>query len=339
MVNEEIINIVLIFDKNLGEQSKVTIGSIIANTKANLNFFLYVDGHLYNSIDLTSYHKQFDHLLSDNQKATFNFKLMEDDKIKCFPNFKLSRISKASAYRLNLQELFLDGVDYCIYLDIDLIVDMDILELWEQRLTVSNVAGAIDLVCLNYKNDPEFKYQESMEDRDKYAYINSGVMIINIKSWYEQNIIEKFRQSGENLKDVIQFIDQDIINDVFREKVNYLDEKYNKLSYKFDGMPFENKLTDNYIIHFAGPGKPWLKGTCSAWSESNFSLVKYAKYVKLTKVKELYYIFNFFTGFDNKQFEYKFKKLLYTFINKNKVPKYDNKLKIINSIATIINNN
>ena len=147
------------------------------------------------------------------------------------------RYTIATFYRLFIPHILSPDIDKIIYFDSDLIVNLDIKELWEVDLGENVLA----VVPRRYQriNPPE---------SDRY-YFNAGILIINILA---------FRSEEGNLNKSIEFMsvnnpasanDQEILNYCFEKKTLHLPVKFNRLI-KWDRR---QKITtiDEKIYHYA----------------------------------------------------------------------------------------
>lgn len=175
--------------------------------------------------------------------------------------------------------LILKDVDKLLYLDGDLIVNGDISPIWDVELGDDLVAGVCDSIA-----------EWHMQKLGLKKYFNSGVMLLNLKKMRDENYSQKlidYRQNGFNC-----FMDQDTFNAVFKNRVKYLDFKYNTMYSvletksadeiaSFYGMKrrtVNELIDDSVILHFSSSKKPWkyiLPGLC----------LLYGKYVSLSPFK------------------------------------------------------
>lgn len=152
------------------------------------------------------------------------------EMIRLVPDIKIARVSIGAFYRLLIPQLLPSDISKCIYLDSDMLVNLDIEELWQTELDDKPLAAVreLDANAYNYKNfDAAQKYLLN-EGFVKYEdYFNSGVLVMNLK--YLRNA-EEFIMSGVKWRgehNQCNCFDQDIWNYLFAK--NYL-----KLPAKFD---------------------------------------------------------------------------------------------------------
>lgn len=166
--------------------------------------------------------------------------------------------------RLWIPEL-LRVFDKVLYLDADMVVRHSLHHLYAVDVTGVQLAGVRD-----FNNAQHKRYVEKQLGVDSGSYINSGVLLFNIK----QCIREKFRESCFSvLSEEVRFNcpDQDMINTACAGRIKLMDSGWNYLwHYGFldkrqppDGHAWykddlANAQKKKYIIHYSSAFKPWL---------------------------------------------------------------------------------
>ncbi|MDA0624950.1 glycosyl transferase family 8, partial [Acinetobacter baumannii] len=89
-------------------------------------------------------------------------------------------------------------------------------------------------------------YIKSIGLNSNNKYFNSGVLFINVKAWNDFQVFEKFNQLIS--KRDYKFPDQDVLNILLENKVNFIDEKFNF---------FTQEKIHPVLIHFVSSPKPW----------------------------------------------------------------------------------
>ena len=169
------------------------------------------------------------------------------------------------------------SVDRLLFLDVDMVINHDIGELYKIDLKENIIAG-VDGWKYSYLHKRRIGLDENGN------YINSGVMIIDVTKW--RDLEEKYRMSDFLLanKDII-INDQDALALYFKDKIAYIDQRWNVTSYWFEKKPrildkYLGQLDDirrnPYIIHFCEPIKPWFKECRHPYA------YLYKKYLRLT---------------------------------------------------------
>lgn len=228
------IHIVFNVDNNYKEALKATAKSILINTKEEITF--HVIG--IDSIDMEG-----------------NFKFYPNPDLSMFTKKNKKDyyyFTKAALYRLLIPVLIKE--DRAIYLDCDTIVRHDIKQLWDEEI---ELLGGV--------KDPQFNFRKKHTNTKGNYYINSGVLLFNLKNIriqmpdYTGMVIAI--QNGDY---VLELIDQDIINHVFDTKITILDSKWNVCAGLTDDADYteadyaeRDAARENpAIIHYMGKHKP-----------------------------------------------------------------------------------
>lgn len=155
----------------------------------------------------------------------------------------------SASYRLILSSL-LPNLDKILYLDSDIIVNKNIAKLYDTDISNYYLAAVED------KNSNLMKKRIKLADSQ--TFINSGMQLLNLKKFREDNL-EKL--IFKKLKESSFYTDQDVINDVCRDKILQLPLRFNLMI--SDGYPtrrneYEQALQQiPLIIHYTK--KPWLE--------------------------------------------------------------------------------
>lgn len=161
-------------------------------------------------------------------------------------------------YRLFAWKYLPKNIDKVLYLDPDIIVNKDLLNFYQLNLDTYAFAAASHVGKLvRTFNAVRLK----MNYRD--IYINSGVLLMNLKELRNLKIDEKIvYDSIKKLKKLLFLPDQDLLSKLYRTKIKEVDAcLYNfteKMSKKYS-MDWIEKHTK--IIHYCGRKKPWLKNS------------------------------------------------------------------------------
>ena len=152
-------------------------------------------------------------------------------------------------FRLFIPAMFLE-YDKGIYIDSDVIVKGDLKELYDIDLKDNLVAACRDLSIMEV---PELvNYIENAVGVKADEYINSGVLVMNLKRLREQKFEEHFLELLNSYGVDCIAPDQDYINATLNGKIHYLNEAW-------DAMPNQNNkpLNNPKIIHYNLFSKPW----------------------------------------------------------------------------------
>jgi len=140
--------------------------------------------------------------------------------------------------------------DKGIYIDSDVVLTSDIADLFDIDIGENYIGACNDLSIADVP--PLVAYTEKAVGVEKCEYINSGVLLMNLKKLREKNLEGHFL----NLLNKYHFDsiapDQDYLNAMCNGNICYLDEKW-------DTMPNDARLPleQPYLIHYNLFSKPW----------------------------------------------------------------------------------
>jgi lipopolysaccharide biosynthesis glycosyltransferase len=155
-------------------------------------------------------------------------------------------LTRGALFRLLSPELL--SVPKVIYLDCDIVVNLDIADLWAVSMGNFSLAAARD------QGIPYFSRNETLRRRImRYAseeYFNSGVLLMNLQRIREKyDLAQDACNIFERYAHVISYADQDCLNILFAKDVLFVDERFNRVLWHDSDI-------DNSILHFVGT-KPW----------------------------------------------------------------------------------
>ncbi len=165
----------------------------------------------------------------------------------------------ASCYRLLLPDL-LPAYEKVIYIDCDMVVRQDLTSLFRNTdMGDHYLAGVIEAI-LDFQ-----KARTVAAGCDPRRYINSGLLIMNLKQLRKDGIVPQFIKAlkAENL----EFPDQDVLNKVCKDRILGIPPVFNAIrtfflpQYKGTFLEFYNEEMWNEVqtqgnVHYTG-SKPW----------------------------------------------------------------------------------
>ena len=152
-------------------------------------------------------------------------------------------------YRLFIPAMF-PQYDKGIYIDSDVVLNGDIAELFDTDIKDNYIGACTDM---SIQEVPELvDYIENAVGVDRKKYINSGVLLLNLKKLREVELDSHFLRLLNTYHFDCVAPDQDYINALCNGKIYYLGEEW-------DAMPNDNKqeLENPKLIHFYLFSKPW----------------------------------------------------------------------------------
>lgn len=250
------IPVVFSTDQNYLFYVAVAIASLAQNAKKDTLYEIYIlrdeDFHDYAGI-LEYLQKKF---------ANVNIREIVIDK-GLFKNVIIhnTHISKAAFYRLMIADVI--PLDKCVYMDADTLAEDDLTELWNNNLDEFYIGGCKDIWIdwLTKDAREERRLRTGVPSLD--TYINSGVLLFNLKKIREDKINVEFQS---HLSYDYAFEDQDIINVCCYGKIMLLPEKWNRYNEVYGSgeqmrqhrLSMDSFLKSGGIIHFTNKaGRPW----------------------------------------------------------------------------------
>jgi lipopolysaccharide biosynthesis glycosyltransferase len=211
------------------------------------------------------------HILTDNLEKS-NYEKLQNTVSRYGNNLKIyhmddSRLegqntswSKYGWYRIFAPEVLDERITRLLYLDCDTIVCGDISSLFKIKKDEWSVGAVPDIMDI-FPAIYEFVGYEKQK-----GYFCSGVLMLNLSYFRENNIAEKILRFAIENPDRINFPDQDALNYVCQDSKVTLHLKYGILEPFFRNQKFINiyrdevkeALEDPRIIHYAGCA-PWIK--------------------------------------------------------------------------------
>lgn len=168
----------------------------------------------------------------------------------------VKRWTPGTLMRLYVPDILPD-VDKVLYLDCDIIVNLDVKELWDINLD-SWILGAVvpeKHLVSRYNHDKKMRKIYQKFNIDINDYFNAGVLLLNLKSIREvtnrftSELLELLHENPD-----LPYLNQDLLNIFCKGKYLHLHEKYNIFSTHGSVLEY----ADNAIIHYAiQEVKPW----------------------------------------------------------------------------------
>lgn len=240
------INLLVSVDENYLRYAKNMIYSLRDSVLDDIRIFLFRNNLKKNSIE------DFRKFLKNKCNACLE--IIESPE-GCFEELPLGdqHFTIEMYYRLIAQFVLPSNLDRILWLDADIIVKKDITPFYYQQFDGKSMVVCPDINC-NSKGIDELKYKIGLSK--KHRYFNSGVLLLNLQKLREDTTLDGILGICMDLKNKVEYPDQDILNYLYQNKVKYADE----LVYNF--QTFEGKVDKKdrkriAIIHYVGQKKPW----------------------------------------------------------------------------------
>ncbi|MEK5029562.1 glycosyltransferase family 8 protein [Paenibacillus sp. FSL M7-1046] len=228
-------------DGHYAEHAGVVLASVFHNTASRVNV------HILHDQTLTEENKSKLMRLTSRYKHTITFYpiTLPENMLQVMENVGSINVwTQACMYRLLLPALI--PVEKIIYLDCDVLVNMDLEELWRIDLGQYYLGAVWDQGIM------EVAHVINSKGLVPERYFNSGVVLFALNTirchqeWYEETLhfLRSFPDST--------MPDQDALNAVFGGNYLQLDRRFNFFNQSIPNHDFHNK-----IVHFTGTEKFW----------------------------------------------------------------------------------
>lgn len=248
----------------------VSLSSLVDRVNPKRNYvvtFLHQDLRPESMHNLASFAK-------DN--VQINFKKIDDTLVKPIKNtegnyLRADFFTMSIFYRLFIPDLF-PQYDKGIYLDADTVVNDDIAKLYDIDLD-GNYFGACADLSIRFMPILQRYLTECQGINPPEKYINSGVLLLNMKAFRDKKFTERFYYLINKYNVPTIEPDQSYLNEICEDKIKHLDPSW-------DAMPNENMpaIKDPHLVHYNLFFKPW-----------HFKNVQYAEYFWTSAKNTMYY--------------------------------------------------
>ena len=249
-----------------------SLASLFENNKSFDEIHVYIFEY-----PMTDENKEKLNALAAKYGRNLHYLLMPD--INKTENLGLAEVNHAGWFFYSYMKLYLDNllpesVTKVLYLDSDILVVDDLMELWNMDLKGHAAAGVID--CLGEK------YYDLLGLSKKSYYCNSGMILEDLKAWREKKIGDKVREYCKKNGGYVFFMEQTAFNAGVQEDIMILHPKYNMytmmeiMSYEdmrklrkvkryYKKKDIEEAVAKPAIIHltntFLLPNRAWYEGS------------------------------------------------------------------------------
>lgn len=195
--------------------------------------------------------------------------------LKLPQNLYFKRWPKSAYTRLFCGEILPKEVKKIIYIDCDTVVKESLLKLYtDPTLNKYDVCGVKECVSGYYKRNIGLSFNCN-------TYINAGVLLINVDSFRQKNILKEMEVFINKYANKISYADQDVLNYLFKDNIGILNPKYNVMTIEFvykykdiiklrkpssyySGIEIKNAVEKPYIIHYTTNMttiRPWFRNS------------------------------------------------------------------------------
>ncbi len=152
-------------------------------------------------------------------------------------------LSTSTYLRWLIPDVLPESADRVLYLDTDTIVLRSLRPLLEMDIQGHPLAGVLDM-----------NSGELMGHHQIPAYINSGVLLMNLDVWRREALSRRCIAFAQAHPEQLRYADQCAVNLVLAGRVKLLDRRWNAPVAPIQGLEIRE---DAAILHFLTGDKPW----------------------------------------------------------------------------------
>ena len=274
-------NVVYTCDDNFVWLMGTSMISLLENNKDMLDLHVWLIGSGIKE-------KSKDELKTIAQRYNRKITIMETPNLDIPQVLCSERWPKIVFTRLFTAELLPGHIDKALYLDCDTIVRGDISALESLDTKGKFFSGVKD--CIGQA------YRKNMGLDDSDIYINTGVMLLDLKELRKINIRPLVEGGAWKYKDFITYADQDLLNAAFKGMIGTIPAKYNLMTiaaqYSREALQrlrrpvnyyseeeYSEMKKDPKIIHYTTnmlTARPWFSNSDHPYAED------FRKYLKMS---------------------------------------------------------
>lgn len=250
-------NILLTINKKYVKLVNILLNSIQLSNK-DTKFDVYI---LHRELDI----EDKNIIESGLDLNKFNIKMIkiDEEEVKNFPQYQ-KRYPKEIYFRLFATKYLPENIDKILYLDSDTLVINKLDELYNM-----DFEGNYYIATTHVKKILRKINEVRLRIDDDVPYINTGVLLINLKELRKIDVQKEVCEFVENNSKKLMLPDQDIITALYGEKIKIIDAlKYNlgdrdlniyNLNHIKNPIGLKWVKENTVIIHYYGRNKPWNK--------------------------------------------------------------------------------
>ena len=278
MSTQETYNILCIADENYAQHAAVMLCSLLETNK-DKTFRVFLMTYTMQDETKRRLHEVVEGRGSQLTIIEDRYENVGLESLKCDTGVKAW--NPIMYLKLLIPQYVPQDVDRFLFLDVDIVVNHDIGELYHIDLQ-----GHLMAACEDYEFCGVHKSRLGFPDDE--LYVNSGVMVVDLQAWREKLRTQPMFEFLQERKDIIHD-DQDAFALYFRGQIILLPtNQWNATTFFFERRPrilpkylpkVETVRQNPYIIHFCEPIKPWFRECKHPYGKL------YKKYLRMTPWK------------------------------------------------------
>jgi hypothetical protein len=239
---EEIIPLVLSFNKKYIPYAKVTINSILKRTSSKIKLYCF-------GLDLDESDFNYFKILMEKNSGEFKRFHFNSEQLSAYKD--IAYLTKTTYLRIFIPRYIEE--DKVIYTDCDILFLSDISELFKIPFEDNYILAVEDWSYQNRDYHP-FDRPEKLDLSD--IYVNCGMMVVNNKALKQIDFESKCLEINDKYYDVLKCADQCILNKLFEGKKKLISNSWNC---QFLGHVNNlNQILPKFALHCVGENKLWM---------------------------------------------------------------------------------
>lgn len=250
----------------------VAIRSLCVHSDPRRNYELHIVHHGLEEEQM----KELGKAVSSYPRVSLGFCRLPERLLRILQHRDCGRFSPLTYGRLLAAALF-PRHDRVVYLDVDVLLNGDVAELYDADLHGAPIGAVRDCAVLQSistgRLPDHLEYISGMGVTNPRLYCNTGVMVMDLVQMREQETEDRLLRLLEAHPDSFPYVDQDIINIVFHGRIAPLPLRWN-YHFQFElhhagmadlisGTEFEEapalfESRSWKLFHLVGDYKPWL---------------------------------------------------------------------------------
>ena len=208
-------NIIYASDDNYSWLMGISMISLFENNKESKEINVYLFG------DRIAKENE-EKLVSIAEKYHRGFQIIDVNELKLPEKIYTTQYPKSAYSRLFAYDLLPKDIEKVLYLDCDIIVVGNVEDLYNRNVDNYSFMAVQDFLSNGYKKKIGLKSSDT--------YINTGVMLLNLKRFRELPLSERIEAFVDKYSKAICHADQDIFNGIFQGEFAVLPAYYNVMT-------------------------------------------------------------------------------------------------------------
>jgi len=242
------INFLYCFDKNFNHQALTSINSLLNKVSKKVDLHIIHD-------DLSSLESLKYKILDHKNIRNLNLYKFSTSSLK-LPK-AITHVTEATFYRLFISDYLSKEIKNLVYLDADIICNLDPISSLEESFNKMEVENKTlsAYVESTRERKPDYFKRLNLKNNNK---LNAGVLLINYRKWVSENTSSKLKEILEEKSTELFDYDQEILNLYFDDNFTKIEKKLNYQVTNNRSISYLQKVKKEAIfVHYLGKDKPW----------------------------------------------------------------------------------